>query len=74
MPRLLRDLAGAEPVDQSGSSIGATVTLRAGTEFTINVGKLKRPSDDLETWWCEIQVDTDLYRLPLRSLDRAKAA
>jgi hypothetical protein len=74
MPRLSKDTLGVEPVDPSGASLGPQVTLRAGTEFTVTVPKLKRPDDAFETWWCEIRVDERLYRLPLRLLQSSRAA
>jgi hypothetical protein len=74
MPRLTRELAGAEPVDQHGNRTGAPVTLPAGTEYTITVQKLKRPSDSFDEYWSEIRSDDQLYRIPLKLLEAANAA
>jgi len=74
MPRLLRALAGAEPVDEHGATIGPTVTLPAEMEFDVTIRKLKRPSDSFEEVWCEIVVGKRLYRVPLRQLETANAA
>ena len=74
MVRLIRDLPGAEPVNRSGVSTGPPATLHAGTEFSITIGKLRRPSDDIETFWCELRVGEQLYRVPRRMLETAAAA
>ena len=74
MPRLNRDLVGAEPVDRHGGSTGPAVTLPAGTELLITVRKLNRPSDTFGEIWCEISVGERLYRAPLRLLESAVAA
>ncbi len=74
MPRLLRDLMNAEPVDARGASTGPPVTLNGGTEFTVTIPKLKRPSDSFEVLWCEIRVADQLYRVPLRLFEIARAA
>ena len=74
MPRLNRQLIGAEPVDPHGTSIGPAATLPAGTEFAITVRKLTRPSDSFGELWSEIRVGDRLYRVPLRLLDAASAA
>ena len=71
MPRLTRDLAGAEPVDQRGAALGPPVTLAAGLEYSVTVRKLKRPSDEFGELWCEIQVEDQLYRVPLRLFETA---
>ena len=73
MPQLTRDLVGAQPVDQHGTSTDPPVTLPAGTEFVITVRKLNRPSDSFGEIWCEIRVADQLYRVPLRLLDTAYA-
>ena len=57
MPKLCKDLPGAEPVDRSGALVGPPVTLPAGTEFVVTVPKLKRSEDSFDVCWCEIQVD-----------------
>ncbi len=74
MERLSRDLSGAEPVNKFGVPTGPPATLHAGTEFVITVPKLRRPSDDIETFWCEFQVGDQLYRVPRRNLDLALLA
>jgi hypothetical protein len=74
MPRLIRNLAGAEPVDEHGIAIGPPVTLPAEAEFVVTIRKLKRPSDSFEELWCEIGVGNQLYRVPLRLLETANAA
>ncbi len=74
MPRLMRDLAGAEPVDKQAAKVGPPVTLPAGTEFAVPIRKLRRPSDSFEEIWCEILVADQLYRIPLRLLEIANAA
>jgi hypothetical protein len=74
MPRLTRELVGAEPVDQHGASTGPPVTLPAGTEFAVTVRKLHRPSDSFGEIWSEIRVAERLYRVPLRLLDASNAA
>jgi len=74
MPRLIRDLAGAQPVDQHGVATGPPVTLHAQAEFVITVRKMTRPSDSFEELWCEIRMDEQLYRVPLRLLGTAIAA
>ena len=74
MPRLNRELVGAEPVDRHGATTGPAVTLAAGTEFVITVRKLNRPSDTFGEIWSEISVADRLYRVPLRLLEAALAA
>ena len=74
MPHLKRELIGAEPVDQHGTSVGPPATLPAGTEFAITVRKLSRPSDSFGEMWSEIRVADRLYRVPLRLLDAAVTA
>jgi hypothetical protein len=74
MPRLKRDLQGAQPVDSRGSAIGPPTTLFAGTEFIITIRKLKRADDSFDELWCEIRIDNQLYRVPLRILEIANAA
>jgi hypothetical protein len=74
MPRLGRELSGAEPVDQHGNRTGSSVTLPVGTEYTVTVRKLKRPSDNFEEYWSEIRVAGQLYRVPLRLLEIVNAA
>ena len=74
MPHLIKDLPGAEPVNSSGAPAGPPATLLAGTEFRITVAKLRRPSEDMEIYWSEIQVEGQLYRVPRRSLETALAA
>jgi hypothetical protein len=74
MRTLIRQLAGAQPVDGNGNATGPSVTLPAGTEFEITIRKLRRPSDDLEELWCEIRVAGQLYRAPLRLFEVASAA
>jgi hypothetical protein len=74
MPRLLRDLAGAEPVDKNGVTTGPTVTLPAGAEFDMLIRKLKRPDEGFEDLWSEIRVGDQLYRVPFRVFEAANAA
>ena len=74
MPRLIRDLPGAQPVDTCGCGIGPPVTLLAGAEFIITIRKLKRADDSFDELWCEIQAGDQLYRVPLRLLEFANAA
>lgn len=74
MPRLMRDLPGAQPVDKRGASIGPPVTLPAGADFTITIRKLNSPSDSFEDVWCEILMADQLYRVPLRRLEFVNAA
>jgi len=74
MPRLIKDLAGAEPVNGSGAPAGRPATLRAGAELRITVPKLRRPSETIEIYWSEILVDGQLYRVPHRALETALAA
>jgi hypothetical protein len=71
MPRLIKDLPGAEPVNNSGAPAGPPATLYAGTEFSITVAKLVRPSENIEIYWSEILVGGQLYRVPRRSLETA---
>lgn len=73
MLRLNKDLPGAEPVNASGAPVGAPATLHAGTELTITVPMMNRPSENIEIYWSEIQVDGQLYRVPRRALDKALA-
>jgi hypothetical protein len=74
MPRLLRDLAGAEPVDSHGVAIGPPITLPAEAEFDITIRKMNRPSDSFDEVWCEIAVANKLYRVPLKLLQTANFA
>jgi len=74
MPRLNKDLPGAEPVDGFGALLGPPAILPAGTELRITVALLRRPSDEIEIYWSEIQVDRQLYRVPRRALQTALAA
>ena len=74
MARLIRDLPGAQPVDKHGMASGPPVVLPAGAEFIITVRKLKRVDDSFDPLWCEIRIGDQLYRVPLRLLDIAKAA
>jgi hypothetical protein len=73
MARLIKDLPGAEPVDRSGTSMGPAATLHAGTEFSITISKLRRQSDDLEVFWCELKVGEQLYRVRRRTLEAVAA-
>ncbi|HUB34184.1 MAG TPA: hypothetical protein VMA31_14180 [Bryobacteraceae bacterium] len=73
MPRLMKDLAGAEPVNGAGAPAGPPATLPAGSELRITVPKLRHPSDTIEVYWSEIQVNGQLYRVPRRALDTALA-
>ena len=74
MPRLVRDLNGAEPVDRDGRIIGPPARLARGSEFRVTIPKLKRSEDSFEEYWCEIQVEGQLYRVALRLLEGAQAA
>jgi len=74
MPRLMKDLPGAEPVNGSGDPAGPPATLPAGAELRITVPKLRRPSEAIEIYWSEIQVNGQLYRVPRRALEVALAA
>ncbi len=74
MPRLTRDLAGAQPVDTRGNATGPPVTLNAGADFIITIRKLKRADDSFDEVWCEIRIGDQLYRLPFRLLELANAA
>lgn len=74
MPRLTRDLSGAQPVDTRGCAMGSPITLAAGVEYTVTVRKLKRADDSFDEVWCEIRADDQLYRVPLRLLEIANAA
>lgn len=74
MPRLAGDLTGVEPVDRNGNITGPPTRLARGSEFQITVPKLRRSEDSFEEYWCEIQVAGQLYRVPLRMLEGAKAA
>lgn len=67
MPRLSKELVGAQPVDEHGTSIGPPVTLPAEAEFAVTIRKLRRP-DSFDDLWCEIQIANQLYRVPLRLL------
>lgn len=71
MPRLIKNLQGAEPVNGSGAPAGPPATLHAGAELHITVPKLLRPSENIEVYWSEIQVDGQLYRVPRRALEIA---
>ncbi len=73
MARLIKDLPGAEPVDSSGTPTGPPATLHAGTEFSITISKLRRPSEEIETLWCELKVGEQLYRVRRRTLETAAA-
>jgi hypothetical protein len=73
MPRLMKDLPGAEPVNGSGAPAGPPATLRAGAEVRITVPKIRHPSDTIEVYWSEIQVNGQLYRVPRRALEIALA-
>lgn len=74
MPRLIRELPGAQPVDSRGSGIGPPVTLPAGAEFIITIRNLRRADDSFDELWCELRIGDQLYRLPLRRLEMANAA
>jgi hypothetical protein len=74
MPRLTRDLPGAEPVDNRGTAIGPPTTLPAGAEYIVTVRKLKRADDSFDEVWSEIRAGDRLYRVPLRILEIAIAA
>ena len=74
MSRLIKNLAGAEPVNGFGALTGPPATLHAGTELRITVPMLRRPSETIEIYWSEIQVDGQLYRVPRRALETALAA
>ena len=74
MPRLMKDLPGAEPVNGAGAPAGPPATLRAGAELRITVAKLLRPSETIEVYWSEIQVEGQLYRVPRRALEIALTA
>jgi hypothetical protein len=74
MARLIKDLTGAEPVDGFGRVIGPPGRILAGSEFEVSIPKLKGPSDGFDTYWCEIRVEGQLYRVPLRAFEMAKAA
>lgn len=73
MPRLNRNLVGAQPVDEHGASVGPPVTLPAEAEFSVTIRKLRRP-DNFDDLWCEIQVANQLYRVPLRLLETVPPA
>ena len=74
MPRLIRELAGAEPVDEHGAATGPPVTLPAEAEFVITIRKLRRPSHSFDELWCEIRMNNQLYRVPLKLIGNAYAA
>jgi hypothetical protein len=74
MPRLIKNLPGAEPVNSSGDPMGPPATLHAGTELRITVPMLRRPCETIEIYWSEIQVSGQLYRVPRRALEIALAA
>ncbi|MFY9727242.1 MAG: hypothetical protein WB579_15595 [Bryobacteraceae bacterium] len=74
MSRLINDLPGAEPVNGFGAPAGPPATLHAGTELRITVPKLRQPSETIEIYWSEVQVDGQLYRVPRRALETALAA
>ncbi|HTP34191.1 MAG TPA: hypothetical protein VMJ75_18565 [Candidatus Acidoferrales bacterium] len=74
MPRLMRDLPGAQPVDARGVGVGPPATLPAGTEFVITIQKLRKADDSFDELWCEIRIADRLYRVPLRLLNFANAA
>jgi hypothetical protein len=74
MLHLTKDLSGAEPVDTVGAPLGPPATLPAGTELRITVQRLRRPSENIEVYWSEIQAGNQLYRVPQRALEMALAA
>jgi hypothetical protein len=74
MPHLIKNLPGAEPVDGFGAPMGPPATLRSGTELRITVPMLRRPSENIEMYWSEVQVGGQLYRVPRRALEMALAA
>lgn len=74
MPRLMRDLPAAQPVDSRGGTVGPPVTLLGGAEFIITIRKLKRSDDSFDELWCEIRIADQLYRVPVRLLEIATAA
>jgi hypothetical protein len=74
MPRLIKNLQGAEPVNSFGAPTGPPATLQAGTELRITVPMLRRPGEDIEIYCSEIQVNGQLYRVPRRALEIALAA
>ncbi len=74
MPRLMRDLPGAQPVDRHGNATAPSVTLHAGAEFVFTIRKLRKADDSFDEFWCEISTGEQLYRVPLRLLDTAIAA
>ncbi len=74
MPRLIKNLPGAEPVNGSGAPTGPPALLQAGVELRITVPLLRRPSENIEIYWSEIQVEGQLYRVPRRALQAALAA
>lgn len=74
MPRLMQNLPGAEPVNNTGAPTGPPATLSAGTELHITVPKLRRPGETIEVYWTEIQVHGQLYRVPRRALEAALSA
>ena len=68
MPRIARDLPGAQPVDSRGAGQGPPVTLPAGAEYIVTIRKLKRADDSFDELWCEIRIGDRLYRVPFRLL------
>ncbi len=74
MPKLAKDLEGAEPVDEHGQITGPPTRLARGSEFRVTIPKLKRPAEGFDEYWCEIEAAGRLYRVALRSLGGAKAA
>jgi hypothetical protein len=71
MPLLNHEVTGAEPVDPHGNCTGPPVTIPPGTEYSVTVPKLKRPSDSFDEYWSEIRVGNQLYRIPLKLLEDA---
>jgi hypothetical protein len=71
MAKLTRDLIGAEPVDPAGRVTGPPKKIPVGSEFEITVPKLNGPTDSFDKYWCEIRVDGQLFRVPLKALEMA---
>ena len=74
MPRLSKDLVGAEPVDRGGQIVGPTQRIAVGASYEITIPKLKGPADGFDEYWCEIRVEGQLYRVSLRALEMARVA
>jgi len=72
MARLTKDLIGAEPVDPAGRLTGPPRKIPVGSEFEMSVPKLNGPADSFDRYWCEIRVDGQLYRVPLRAFEIAR--